>query len=272
MDMELDKISNLPGHVIDKILSLLPLRDAVRMSVLSRKWRFKWVTLPYLIFDNQGVGVSSEDPMFVKNKLVNIIDHVLLLHTGSIHKFRLSHQDFLGGSDIDRWILYLSRTPIKEFILEIWKGEHYKLPSCLYNCQSLIHLELFNSLLKPPPTFKGFASLKSLDLQKIIMAQEAFENLMSSCPLLEKLTLINFDGLTHLNIDAPNLQCFDAGGVFYDVNFKNTLRLAAVSIALYVDVKNGKNLADGNSSNLLRFFAELPHIQTLEIESYFLKV
>lgn len=271
MDMELDKISNLPGHIIDKILSLLSIRDAVRMSVLSSKWRFKWVTLPYLVFDNQCVSISSQDQTLVKNKLVNIIDHVLLLHTGPIHKFRLSHRDFLGGSDIDRWILYLSRTPIREFILEIWKGQHYKLPSCLYNCQSLIHLELFNSLLKPPPTFKGFTSLKSLDLQHIIMAQDAFENLISSCPLLEKFTLMNFDGFTHLNIHAPNLQFFDTGGVFYDVNFKNTFLLATVSIGLYVDITNDKNLADGNSRNLVKFFAHLPRIQRLEIQSYFLK-
>lgn len=272
MDVEPDMISNLPGHIIDKILSLLSIRDAVRMSILSSKWRFKWVTLPCLVFDNQCVTISSQDQPLVKNKLVNIVDHVLLLHTGSIHKFRLSHRDFLGGSDIDRWILYLSRTPIREFILEIWKGQHYKLPSSLYSCQSLIHLELFNALLRPPAMFKGFMILKSLDLQHIIMAQDAFESLICSCPLLERLTLMNFDGFTHLNIHAPNLQFFDTGGVFYDVNFKNTFLLATVSIGLYVDIKSDKNLAEGNSSNLVKFFAHLPLIQRLEIQSYFLKV
>jgi hypothetical protein len=42
----------------------------------------------------------------------------------------------------------------------------------------------------------------------VTMAQDVFGNLISSCPLLERLTLMNFDGFTHLNIDAPKLQFF----------------------------------------------------------------
>jgi hypothetical protein len=157
MEMELDKISNLPGHVIDHILSNLSIREAVRTSVLSSKWRYKWATLPHLAFDNQCFSVSSQDHTIVKNKLVNIVDHVLLLHNGPIYKFKLSHRDVLGIPDIDRWILHLSRRSIKEFVLEIWKGQRYKMPSSLFSCHNLNHLELFNCLLKPPLAFEGFS-------------------------------------------------------------------------------------------------------------------
>ncbi|XP_052184211.1 F-box/FBD/LRR-repeat protein At1g13570-like isoform X2 [Diospyros lotus] len=34
-----DRISHLPGNVIEKILMSMPMHDAVRTSVLSRKWR-----------------------------------------------------------------------------------------------------------------------------------------------------------------------------------------------------------------------------------------
>lgn len=224
------------------------------------------------MFDNHCVSTSSQDQTFIKNKLVNIVDHVLLLHNGPILKFKLSHRDLLGVSDIDRWILYMSRSCVKEFILEIWKGQRYKVPSSLFLCQNLIHLELFNCLLKPPSTFKGFRNLKSLDLQHITLSQDVFENLISSSPTLERLTLMNFDGFTHLNIDAPNLQFFDIGGVFDDVTFENTFHLALVSIGLYVNVKNDQAKGPGNSCKLLRFFVHLPHIRRLEIQSYFLKV
>ena len=271
--MELDKISNLPGHVIDHILSNLSITEAVRTSVLSSKWRYKWATLPHLAFDNQCFPVSSQDHAIVKNKLVNIVDHVLLLHNGPIYKFKLSHRDLLGVTDIDRWILHLSRHPIKEFVLEIWKGQRYKMPSSLFSCHNLLHLELFNCLLKPPLTFKGFRSLKSLDLQHVTLAQDVFGSLISSCPLLERLTLMNFDGFTHLNIDAPNLQFFDIGGAFEDISFENTFRLTVISIGLYVNVGNEKRRAYANSScNLLNFFAHLPYIRRLEVQSYFLKV
>lgn len=269
--IEVDSLSNLPGHIVDKVLSHLSLRDAVRTSILSSKWRYRWVTLPYLVFDNQSVLVSTQDQSLVKNKLVSIVDHVLLLHTGPIHKFKLSHRDLQGVSDIDRWILYLSRGSVKEFILEIWKGHRYKLPSSIYSCQKLIHLELFNCLLKPPPQFNGFKSLKSLDLQHITMDQLAFEQMISSCPSLERLTLMNFDGFTLLNIHAPNLLFFDVGGVFEDVSFQDTFHLAVVSIGLYVNSGVERNLAFGSSGNLIKFFACLPHIQRLEVQSFFLK-
>ncbi|KAH6758587.1 hypothetical protein C2S51_018822 [Perilla frutescens var. frutescens] len=271
LKIEVDRISNLPGHIVDKILSHLSLRDAVRTSILSSKWRYRWVTLPYLVFDNQSVLLSTQDQALVKNKLVSIVDHVLLLHTGPIHKFKLSHRDLQGVSDIDRWILYLSRDSVKEFILEIWKGHRYKLPSPIYSCQKLIHLELFNCLLKPPPHFNGFKTLKSLDLQHISMDQLAFEQMISSCPLLERLTLMNFDGFTLLNIHAPNLLFFDVGGVFEDVNFQDTFHLAVVSIGLYANSGIERNLSFGSTGNLIKFFACLPNIQRLEVQSFFLK-
>lgn len=269
---EVETVSNLPEHIIDKILSHLSLRDAVRTSVLSSKWRYKWVTLPHLVFDNQSVLISNQDQTLLKNKLVSCVDHVLLLHTGPIHKFKLSHRDLQGVSDIDRWILFLSRGSVKEFILEIWKGHRYKLHSSIYSCQKLIHLELFNCLLKPPSSFNGFRSLKSLDLQHITMDQVSFENMISSCPLLERLTLMNFDGFTRLDIHAPNLLFFDVGGVFEDVSFQETFNLAVVSIGLYVNTGIERNLAFGSTGNLIKFFACLPHIQRLEVQSFFLKV
>lgn len=272
MKTEVDKIGNLPGHIIDKILSYLSLRDAVRTSIVSTKWRYKWVTLPYLVFDNQSVLVSTQDQTLIKNKLVSIVDHVLLLHNGPIHKFKLSHRDLQGVSDIDKWILFLSRGSVKEFILEIWKGHCYKLPSSLYSCQKLVHLELFNCLLMPPSSFIGFKSLKSLDLQHITMDQSAFEYMISSCPLLERLTLINFDRFAILNIHAPNLLFFDIGGIFEDVSFQDTFQLAIVSIGLYVNAESVRNLAFGRTGNLIKFFACLPHIQRLEVQNYFLKV
>ncbi|XP_071694122.1 F-box/FBD/LRR-repeat protein At1g13570-like isoform X2 [Rutidosis leptorrhynchoides] len=271
MEMEIDRISNLPGHIVDKILSLVTLRDAVRTSILSSKWRYKWVNLTSLVFDNQSVLVSSQDPTVIKNKMVKIVDHVLLLHNGPIHKFKLSHRDLQGVCDIDRWILFLSRGSVKEFILEIWKGQRYKLPSPLYLCDKLSHLELFNCLLQPPSLFNGFKMLTSLDLQHITMDQDVFDELIYKCPLLERLTLMNFEGFAHLKIHAPKLTFFDIGGVFEDVNFEKTLHLSTVSIGLYVNIGNDYELSLGTTSKLIKFFASLPSIQRLEIQSFFLK-
>ncbi|XP_057503712.1 F-box/FBD/LRR-repeat protein At1g13570-like [Actinidia eriantha] len=270
LEMEIDRISNLPEHIVDKIMSQLSLRDAVRTSLLSSKWRYKWNNLPNLVFDDQSILISSQDQTSIKNKLVKIVDHVLLLHTGPIHKFGLSHLDIEGINDIDRWILSLSRGSVKEFILEIWEGHRYELPSSLYSCQTLIHLELFNCLVIPPPTFNGFRSLKSLDLQLITMDQGLFEHMISGCKLLERLILMNFDGFTVVNINAPNLRFFSIGGVFDDVSFWDT-SLAIVFIGLSVKIGYDQNLTRGDTGNLVKFFSQLPLIQRLEVQIFFLK-
>lgn len=218
--------------------------------------------LPHLAFDNRCFSNKN------LTTFENIVNQVLLLHIGPINTFKLSHRDRPATSDIDRWILHLSRNAIKELILDIWKGDPYKVPSCLFSCQDLVHLELYNCLLKPPSTFKGFKSLKSLNILGVTLAPDVFDKIIVCSPLLEKLTLMYIDGLTCLKIDAPNLQYLEVYGDFENVSLENTLNLVEVSIGL--DVSYGQRLVPG--SNLVKFFVHLPHIRRLTIKSFFLQV
>ncbi|XP_047259843.1 uncharacterized protein LOC124892658 [Capsicum annuum] len=47
-----DVISDLPDNVIDVILLRLPCKDAVRTSILSKKWRYHWCRLTELTLDS----------------------------------------------------------------------------------------------------------------------------------------------------------------------------------------------------------------------------
>lgn len=264
----MDKISNLPKDITNEILSKLPLRDSVRTSVLSRKWRYKWNTLPHLVFDEQ--LVSSQGQTLVKYTLKNIVDHVLLLHAGPIYSFKLSRKDILDFSDIDRWILYLSRSSFKELTIDVRKGQRYNIPSYLYSCLGLIHLELYNCLVRPPPsTFNGLSCLTSLHLEDSSMTQDAIENLISGCLLLERLVFKNFIGFTRLKIRAPKLIYFKSEGNFFEVTFENTKNLSEVVIS-FMDFH--QNLAHNNFFNLVKFFTEVPHIQRLQLLAFCLKV
>jgi hypothetical protein len=102
IDEEPVRISCLPGDVIDKIVSHLPIREAVRTSVLSNKWRYKWTTVPNLVFDKQCVSANSRNPFFYMRKLSAIIDHVLLLYSGPINKFKLSDCGVISVTALDR--------------------------------------------------------------------------------------------------------------------------------------------------------------------------
>ncbi|XP_039687907.1 F-box/FBD/LRR-repeat protein At1g13570 isoform X2 [Medicago truncatula] len=278
IDGEPDRISYLLGDVIDKILSHLPIREAVRTSVLSNKWRYKWATIPNLVFDKQCVSATSKcSELFLdmEGKLMEIIDQVLLLYSGPINKFQISRcgVNLISETALDRWIFHLTKRSIKELVLQISERKLYKIPWCLFSCQSLHHLTLYYCLLKPPSTIEGLKNLKSLDLDHVSMSQYAFENLISSCPLLENLTLTELDGFTQINIHAPNLKVLDICGKFEDISFDNTFQLdyVFVDLSLYLNSESNQSRLHGSPSNLLNFFAHLHHIHGLVINGYFLK-
>ncbi|CAK8574205.1 unnamed protein product [Lathyrus sativus] len=277
--MESDRITCLPDHLIDKILSHLPIRDAGRTSVLSSKWRNKWSTLPDLVFHRKCVSTAAfEDLSIINSKFIRIIDHVLLLHSGPINKFKLSEScyDIVGVNfvaDMDRWILHLTGRSIKEFVLKILMEQPYKIPWCLFSWQTLRRLKLYYCCLKPPITFEGFRNLESLELKLVTVAQNAFENLISGCPRLERLKLIKVDGLTQFNIHAPNLKFFYFVGEFEDISFENSFQLTNVLVTLnvYLYPQSNQRRLHGCSSNLVKLFDHRPHIKSLVIADYFLK-
>ncbi|GJY47122.1 F-box/FBD/LRR-repeat protein-like protein [Tanacetum coccineum] len=51
--LSLDTISNLPLPIIENILCSLPIKEAVRTSILSRNWRYNWTGIPKLVFDEE---------------------------------------------------------------------------------------------------------------------------------------------------------------------------------------------------------------------------
>lgn len=254
MEMETDRISNLPSECLEQILTHMPLKEAMGTSVLSSQWRHRASRLPHLVFDGK---CHSSD-----------IDHLLLVHNGPVHKFQLSGCKVVGtDKDLDRWILYLSQKSIKEFILLQYRpGRPYKLPSSLFSCQGLTSLELCTCVLKPPSSFKGFKSLKSIDFEEVTMDQDVFEDFIIGCRFLERLRLVHCQGLIHLNIDAPNLQYLYFRGGFKDINLVNATNLVDVSVVVDDDkYLNYHRQVSGPSSNLVKFLSYLPnHVKNLE--------
>lgn len=267
----LDLISDLPQSIIESILTRLPIRDAVRTSFLSSKWRYRWATLTHLVFDEECVTLSNDRALF-EDKLINFITRALFLHQGPIHKFQLCCTSYLQSCpEIDQWILFLSRKDIKELVLKLGESEWIRVPSCLFKCKKLVRLELFRCELDPPPTFKGFLCLKSLNLYQVFVASDAIESLISSCPLLESLSLSYSDSLT-LNICAPNLKYLCLEGEFKDICLQNTPRLIAMSVAMYMTEDIAEHMQQGSTCNFIKLLGSVPYLQRLIGRIYFTKV
>ncbi|CAL5399133.1 unnamed protein product [Camellia sinensis] len=157
------------------------------------------------------------------------------------------------------------------FVLEIWKGEPYKLPSSLFSCLQLKILSLRSCMFKPPPEeFKGFSSLLALELYDVVITANTFSSLISSCPLLEYLVLGHSTSVSYLDITAPNLKSLFCEGLFSSICFKKTPQLAKVTICLN-DGMNGKVFGEGESSKVV-FFDSLTVVEVLELDYYYAKV
>ncbi|KAJ4961881.1 hypothetical protein NE237_021791 [Protea cynaroides] len=161
------------------------------------------------------------------DNVVKFIDDVLSLHRGPICKFKLSGNLFI-------------RNDIQELVLcpQPLLRDH-ELPSCLYSCELLTHLQLSYCTLKRPPLFASFNFLKSLLLYKVQFVGFTYENLVSRCPILERLKIEGLTANTDFVFYAPKLKSLVG---FYEItqniSLKNTPLLAYVSLNLHFNFMN----------------------------------
>ncbi|CAK9143000.1 unnamed protein product [Ilex paraguariensis] len=228
-----DRISDLPWDILDNILGHLPIKDAVRTSILSRKWRYKWVDLSKVVVDNRcGVPYfeDTDNDWLNWDHLAKVVYKVLLAHRGQIDKFVLSTQCVVHSSDLDCWIAFLCRNGVKELILDSNRGIEYKLPSCLFSCQQLSCLRLTKCSFVTPLELNGFSNLVSLQMESCIVQKEVLENLISSCPILETLKLFCSCDFDHLNIRAPNLKSLCISSNFMSIYLENCVHLTELCL------------------------------------------
>ncbi|XP_035831406.1 F-box/FBD/LRR-repeat protein At1g13570-like isoform X2 [Helianthus annuus] len=121
-------------------------------------------------------------------KFFYAICQVLLKHQGPIHEFTLSMRANGSCVEIDHILLNLARrNTVKKLKLDL-NGE-YKLPVSLFSLHRLTDLQLKDCYLACDPSFNGFGSLTVLYPEGLIIDENRLLRLLSSCPLLKRLTL-----------------------------------------------------------------------------------
>ncbi|XP_058183576.1 F-box/FBD/LRR-repeat protein At1g13570-like [Rhododendron vialii] len=264
-----DFISDLPKNVIESILARIPLRDAARTSILSSKWRYIWTTVSDLVLDKQFFADTLRTKGRVRQEFTNAVEKILLLHSGPIQKFDLHLPEIILGnfcSDIDRWILFLSRNGIKDLTLCSTIDMPYKMHSCIYSCRELTRLKLVNCILKPPSELSGFQYVTRLHFQRTTFGDNTLGPLLSRSGLLERLTIKYCSGIGHLNINAPNLNSL----FIIDNNGLESLS--------FVDTPNLRyffgSLCDkmGKTPTLMEFLVALPRVSKLNLDGFFLEL
>nr|DAD20795.1 TPA_asm: hypothetical protein HUJ06_022258 [Nelumbo nucifera] len=229
-----DRISGLPDTILHHILSFTDTKYAVQTSILSKRWKHVWTSLPYLNFDQnlfwEPKPVRGEEDRRT-NRFMDFVDRVLLFRDGSnVLKFQLSCGSCMNIGRVVTWTHILVRCNIQELDFDISADESVQLPDCLFTCKSLRVLKLslgsrhpvlvipnstvvlrfkvihIRSLLHP---MSLLPRLKVLHLRSLsLMDGDLIDDLSSKCPALESLIITNckVKRLGNLNITSLLLK------------------------------------------------------------------
>ena len=195
-------LGNLPNEILRYIISLLPTKDAVRTSILCKRWEHLWKSIPNLEFRQ---GLPAKRKLFM-----NFAERVLLLRDSSdIKRFTLCCDVLFDTSHVNAWISAAIWRNVQELEINLDKfQEPYSLPHCLFTSVALTKLVLgMPYTLKVPPT-TCFSNLKTLVLRGIIFSDDySTQQLFSGFPVLEVMNLYmcNWKNLKVVSICAPKL-------------------------------------------------------------------
>ncbi|XP_020867452.1 putative F-box/FBD/LRR-repeat protein At1g16940 [Arabidopsis lyrata subsp. lyrata] len=197
-------INQLPDSLIYEILFNLPTEDVVKTSLLCRRWRYVWQSVPGLDLVINGF-IKKYDPKFdFLDRFIDLnyylcLQRVKLRYVGYGQNYRIK-------TSMD--------TVIKQKIqhLDVGSNSRYaydrlEIPPTIYtSCERLVSLKLYRANLPKSPDSVSLPCLKIMDLQQINFVDSLeMEKLVSVCPALETLTT---DKMYGVKVSSQSLLSF----------------------------------------------------------------
>ncbi|CAH8252840.1 unnamed protein product [Arabidopsis lyrata] len=244
----MDKINT--DDLLVKILSFLPTKVVVTTSILSKRWKFHWMRVPKLEYDDRDTKPSN------RRRLRRFIKRTLPLHRVPVlERLRLELSSLpFQPEDIKLWVEVAVSLSVLELSIDYYSHQYKSatLPFCLYTCKSLETLALFDAILMVVPRMACLPSLKNLLLCGVRYVDESFQLLdVSHCdhspdvveivaPSLEyiklndhnnnKFLIENMPNLEEAYIDANIFECEKFLGAFTSVKRLNLCLINAPKI------------------------------------------
>ncbi|KAI3935651.1 hypothetical protein MKW98_022659, partial [Papaver atlanticum] len=262
-ETEKDRISNLPDSLVHHILSFMDIKYAVQSCVWSRRWRYIWISLPFLRFSDAIHYYDKEDSTDEEleqatKRYVKFVNQVLDHRDNTdILRFHLKFSSLRPTvSEIRRWVDTAVSRNVQELVLKSYvQGLMYnfktvpedgiEIPPCLLTCQSLTKMELELCGLEHYDDYKiilpnemSLPRLKSLrlSLEEMSFNDEKLTNrFFSSFPSLETMILeMGSYGIHHMNlhISFPKLKYFKFDSQNYESNCE--VKLHAPSLSSFI--------------------------------------
>ncbi|CAL4942263.1 unnamed protein product [Urochloa decumbens] len=218
-----DRLSLLPDKLLGDIVSRLPIKDAARTAVLSRRWRPIWRATPLVLVDTHllpaGDDVIPEHLDRASSSAVaDAVSCILAAHPGPFSCVRLTccYMDE-HRAQVVRWLKHLVKGSVKDLFLinRPWPLEVAPIPSTLFSMTELTCLYL--GFWRFPDTtglLRGaaFPRLRKLGLCSVYIHKQDIEFVLSRSPVLE---ILCFEGLLfplHLHLVSNSLRCLQVHG------------------------------------------------------------
>ncbi|XP_040945321.1 F-box/LRR-repeat protein At4g14103 [Gossypium hirsutum] len=208
-----DRISNFPDHIRCHILSFLPIKEAVRTSIISTKWRYLFASISTVVFDTYLLcGLTHRNVGSFKNFVDRLLKFPGQL---SLDCFRLRADEIASWNDGDHdfdvsgWICGAVCRGVKEIDLYLDNFCH-TLPALLFTCHSLLTLTLTakDSKIIEVPSEVCLRNLKTLCITNSVLVGDSLNRLISNCHVLEDLAFdeCSVADAREVNIQIPSLK------------------------------------------------------------------
>ncbi|XP_010495194.1 PREDICTED: F-box/LRR-repeat protein At3g58980-like [Camelina sativa] len=185
----MDRISDLPDGIIIRILSFLSIDEAASTSVLSTRWRDMFAFTPHL---HLSLTKPRKFLPFVDHRryFMDFVDRVLAVSGNSaIKSFTLKCRLGVGSAHTNRWICNVLNRGVLDLHLDAKAQE--PLIFEVFACKTLVKLKLNRFEIPMLPEDASLPALKIISLHFVTFYNlDAFEKLISACPLLEELIMI----------------------------------------------------------------------------------
>ncbi|CAL9247822.1 unnamed protein product [Arabidopsis halleri] len=153
----------LPDDLLVQILSLLPTKEAVSTSLLSKRWRTLFSLSHNLDFDDP---ISWRRPEDIRKSFNDFVDSSLAFQDGKhIKKFSLKYTErTVVEHEVDRWICKALEHGVSELHLHIKSTSWHSFPSQVFTSTTLVKLSLGTNQY-----FNEFSADTSLPALKVLL-------------------------------------------------------------------------------------------------------
>jgi hypothetical protein len=189
-----DRISSLPDEILCHILSFVTTKEAAATSVLSKRWRSLWLSVPVLDLHDPDLNCIIDQKPFLEFVYFTIL-------------VRHPHQPFkrftltkIANDNVDLyphmkiWLDSAAQCGIEHLHVDLrpryWDviGPRWNFPGSIFSCRTLVVLKLGQCNVTAFPSPVYLPSLKILHLYDVNFAESRHRlELLNGCPILEEL-------------------------------------------------------------------------------------